>query len=77
MARLPSTSTYWSLSFAAPSTVSLMVATDAFVANHMFLLVKSGRSVYPRMSGVTSVLAFDFFFFASFAAFTISAFLIR
>jgi hypothetical protein len=67
MARLPSTSAYCSLSFAAPSTVSLMIATDAFVANHMFLLVKSGRSVRPRISFVISVLAFDFFFLRRFS----------
>jgi hypothetical protein len=49
MARLPSTSVYSSLFFTVPSAVSLMVATDAFVANHMFLLVKNDRSVCPRM----------------------------
>jgi hypothetical protein len=38
------TSTYQSLAIAPPSTVSLMVATDAFAANYMFLLVNSGRS---------------------------------
>jgi hypothetical protein len=35
---------YW-----GSSIVSLMVAIDAFVANHMFLLVKSTRSVCPRI----------------------------
>ena|ERR1700722_10013801 len=41
-------SAYCSLSI-APSTVSLMVATNAFVANYMFLLVKNRSSVCPRI----------------------------
>jgi hypothetical protein len=52
-------------SIAAPSTVSLMVAADACVANHMFLLVKNRRSVWPRISVEISVLPFDVVLLAS------------
>jgi hypothetical protein len=43
MARLRVPARTGSLSTAAPSTVSLMVAIDAFVANYMFLLGKNRR----------------------------------
>ena len=49
LVRLMSTSAYRQLSIAALSTMSLMVASDAFLANHMFLLVKNRRSVGPRI----------------------------
>jgi hypothetical protein len=51
LVRLTSTSAYRQFSIAAPSTVSLIVATDAFVANHMFLLVKNRRSVCLHKHG--------------------------
>jgi hypothetical protein len=48
------TSAYWLLSI-APSIVSLMVATNAFVANYMFLLVKNRRSVVHAYTGAKIV----------------------
>ena len=48
MARLPTTGATGRY-LSASSTVSLMVATDVLVANHMFLLVKSRRSVLLRI----------------------------